>query len=81
MIQKAKSAGVQFKDNWQENIAPDPADRKSLHESRQGVWKLWNPVDRQIPKNSLIHQNVMDRIDAGIGYNPENLPDNYQVVG
>ena len=81
MIQKAKSAGVKFKDNWQENIAPDPVAGKALHESRQGSWKLWKPVARHIPENALIHQSVMDRINAGIGYHPENLPDNYQVVG
>jgi len=80
MIQKAESAGVKFKENWQENIAPDPTAKNALHESRQTFWKFWKPVQRHISENSLIHQSVIDRIKAGIGYNPPNLPDNYRVV-
>ncbi len=80
MIQKAEAAGVIFKKNWQQNIAPDPAEKNGMHESRKYFWKLWNPVQRHIPENSLIHQSVFDRIDAKIGYNPKNLPKNFTVA-
>jgi hypothetical protein len=80
MIQKAEAAGVIFKKDWKQNIAPDPADKNSMHESRKYFWKLWNPVQRHIPENSVIHQSVFDRIDAKIGYNPKNLPKNFTVA-
>jgi len=36
---------------WKQNTAPDPADRNSMHESRKYFWKLWDTVQRNIPKN------------------------------
>ncbi|MEA2061033.1 MAG: DUF2235 domain-containing protein [Thermodesulfobacteriota bacterium] len=80
MIQKAESAGIKFKETWQKNIAPYPTAKNAIHESRQSFWKFWKPVQRHIFENSLIHQSVMDRINAVIGYNPNNLPDKFKVV-
>jgi len=80
MIQKAQAAGVIFKENWQDDIAPDPTAKNAMHDSRQKAWKLWPPVDRRIPEKAFIHQSVMDRINAGIGYRPGNLPHNCTIV-
>ncbi len=80
MIEKAQSAGVLFKNTWAQGINPDPTDKKAIHESRKNLWKIWKPLLRNIPENSLIHQSVFDRIDADIGYHPENLPEKFTVV-
>ena len=73
MIHKAESAGVQFKENWQQNVHPDPTAENALHNSRKGFWKLWKPVSRNIPEKALVHQSTLDRINADIGYKPKNL--------
>ena len=80
MIRRAERAGLRLKPNWERNIKPAPTDKASQHESRKGLWKLWRPVQRQIPDGSLIHQSVIERMQAGIGYQPLNLPPTYTVV-
>jgi len=34
---------------------------------------------RFIPRGALLHQSVVERIDAGIGYRPVNLPETWRV--
>ena len=82
MLLKAKAAGLRLRDGWdsKEKINPDPTHKKSLHESREGFYRLWRKVQRKIPEKALIHQSVFDRINAGIGYNPSNLPQASSIV-
>lgn len=49
-----------------------------------GRWKLFGlylPLaePRLIPENSILHQSVLDRIAARIGYAPINLPRTYRI--
>ena len=71
---------VRFKENRLQNVHLNPTAQNALHNSRTGLWKLWKPVSRTIPKNALVHQSAMDRINADIGYNPKNLPNSCTVV-
>ena len=82
MLLKAKAAGIHLHDGWdsKKRIDPNPTHEKSQHESREGFYRLWWKVQRKIPENSLIHHSVFDRMNAGIGYNPSNLPKAYSTV-
>ncbi len=82
MLLKADAAGIRLRDGWdsKEKINPDPTDKDLKHESREGFYRLWRKVQRTIPEDALIHQSVFERIDAGIGYNPSNLPEAYSIV-
>ncbi len=80
MMWRSYRAGLRLKSNWRDGLETDPTDSKSLHESRTGLWKLWPAVHRDIPEGALVHQSVVDRINAGLGYNPLNLPRKYTVI-
>ena len=82
MLLKADAAGIRLRDGWdsKERINPDPTDKDSQHESREGFYRLWRKVQRTIPEDALIHHSVFERINAGIGYNPSNLPKAYSIV-
>ena len=52
-----------------------------IHDSRTGLWRLWRPMRRAIPKDALVHESVRDRIkDEKVGYKPRNLPESYTTV-
>ena len=79
LLENAQSTGMILRESWKKDLTTDAADIESQHESRKGLWKAWPPVSRNIPDNSLIHQSVIDRINAGIGYQPKNLPENHRT--
>lgn len=74
MLLKAKGAGIRLRPGWEENVRPSPTDKDAQHESRKGLWRIWRPVQRTIPKGALIHESVKKRMEAGISYDPPNLP-------
>jgi len=80
MLQRAIDSGMLVKPDWEKNINPDSIDIQAQHESRKYFWKLWPKVSRPIPENAKIHQSILDRIEANIGYAPTNLPKKYTVV-
>ncbi|MDW7692049.1 DUF2235 domain-containing protein [Flammeovirgaceae bacterium SG7u.111] len=77
MMDKAQAAGLKLKDGWEKKLKQD-CHCKS-HESREGFWKVWKAVMRQIPENSLIHKSVVDRMNKNPAYRPI-LPANFEVV-
>jgi uncharacterized protein (DUF2235 family) len=80
MLARAEQRGLRLKDGWREALHPQPDDPAAQHESRAGWWKLWEPVQRPIPPGSLVHQSVLDRMQAVRYYAPRNLPHDHRVV-
>lgn len=83
ILKKAEAAGLRLREKWEAvcKLNPAPTDPKAQHESRTRLWKLWPAEQRYIPAASLIHQSAFERKEAGVGYNPTNLPKVYTVVG
>ena len=80
MLEKAQAKGLRLKPNWDDKLAPDPLGQ--IHDSRTGLWRLWRPMRRAIPKDALVHESVRDRIKhEKVGYKPGNLPESYTTVG
>ncbi len=77
MMDKAAAAGLRLHPHWQQDLRQDC--RGALHPSRVGAWKLLGKSRRRIPPGALVHQSVLDRMAAGLGYMPE-LPADYRVA-
>ncbi len=76
MMDKVSDPKVRLRmnDGWQDKLSQDPVG--TMHDSWDDwKWRFWKPVDRPIPPGAIVHKSVQDRIDAGIGYEPPNLPD------
>ncbi|MHC4179954.1 MAG: DUF2235 domain-containing protein [Planctomycetota bacterium] len=80
MLENAEQAGLRLKPGWKTKTNPDPTGKNAQHESWEGFWRLWPRVRREIPEGALIHQSVVDRIGANVGYDPPNLPKQYSIV-
>ena len=80
MMRHAVKAGLRLKPNWEAGLAPDPAAKDALHQSRKGFWRLWRKVHRDIPNGAKVHRSAEDRLNAGVGYSLSNLPEQYEVV-
>jgi uncharacterized protein (DUF2235 family) len=76
MMDNASNCGLLLKDGWQNRLAQKATG--DIHNSRKGIWKLWKPVDREIPDGSKIHGSVFDRIEKS-DYHP-NIPKNHEKV-
>ena len=64
---------------WKTWIGKDTYATGLLHQSRNGFWKLWSPVKREIPAGANIHRSVLDRMDKVEAYNP-TLPQDFYVT-
>ena len=80
MLGKAEGAGLHLREGWESAMNPRPDHVESQHDSRKGFWKLWRPVQREIPEGALVHESVSRRIQAVASYAPSNLPEKYEVV-
>ena len=79
MLEKAKDQGLHLRRNWATNLNPDPSG--TMHDSRQGLWSIWRPATRNIPRSALIHKSVFERQNNPDNkYQPQNLPDEYTTV-
>ena len=79
MLTKAEEQGLRLKPQCRSKLKPDSSGL--YHESRTGwFWRIWRPVLRPIPRGSLIHESVVNRQHAAIGYDPKNIPDEQKVV-
>ena len=78
MLENAKNKGLRLKEDWANELNPDPSDL--IHESRTGLWRIWRPAVRRIPEGAKIHKSVFDRMNSQTNYQPQNLPDNYKEV-
>ena len=78
LLGKAEAQGLLLKEGWRKLISPCMECRAddTMHESYAGLWKLWRPVRRSIPEGAKVHRSVKQRKEAGIGYDPPNLPEN-----
>ena len=80
LLGRAEAAGMRLRPGWDANCRPDPTAGNAQHQSRTRWWRLLPKVQREIPEGAKIHQSVIDRMGAGIGYEPPNLPERYVVV-
>ncbi len=49
------------------------------YKARKKKWRIPRGARRAIPEGSVVHSSVVARMQAKIGYSPENLPKNYTV--
>ncbi|MBI2791188.1 MAG: DUF2235 domain-containing protein [Gammaproteobacteria bacterium] len=79
MLKKAQSKGLFLKDNWEDQVHPDPLGK--MHESYNLWWKIIGPGSktRTILPNSLIHRSVFTRMEHNNNYHPA-LPNDYTIV-
>ena len=77
LMDRAADCGLRLRPGWQRVLEQDAAG--VLHASRVGWWRLWRPVEREIPEGSRIHRSVVDRMEAVAEYRP-TLPDQYAVA-
>ncbi len=79
MLEKAVAAGVRLRDGWQQAEELHPYSCGVLHESWISYWRLWTPLQREIPPGAKIHRSVLERREGCYDYDPP-LPDKYEVV-
>jgi uncharacterized protein (DUF2235 family) len=77
MMDKAVKCGVRLKEDWQKGLCQNYSGK--MHESRKGLWNIWDEVIREIPEGAKIHQSVLDRIEKE-KYTLKNLPNKYKKV-
>ncbi len=73
MMDSAIKCGLKAKEDYKKDINQNYKDK--IHNSRKSFWKLWSKTQREIPKNALIHNSVLDRKNAIKSYNPNNVKD------
>lgn len=78
MLDNAKNCGLELKEGYEATIKQNPIDK--IHNSREGLWKIWSKAIRKIPENSKIHQSVIDRMKLISDYKPSNLPNDYEII-
>lgn len=78
MIAKAQEHGVSFHKDRVAEFEPNPAG--TLHDSRSGLWRVRDAVERDIPAGAKVHTTVLQRRDAVAEYDPANLPEEFQPV-
>ncbi len=78
MIAKAQQHGVYFQHDRIAEFEPDPAG--TLHDSRSGLWKVRDAVEREIPEGAKVHTTALQRRDAVAEYDPANLPEDVEPV-
>ena len=68
--------GGLYKDNVKQDF------NEKIHNSRTSLWKLWSKVDREIPKNTLIHKSIFNRRNINKSYISSILKENnsYEVA-
>ena len=77
MLAKAAAAGLRLA---RRPLRLEPSAHGALHRSRVGPWRLWRPVQRQIPEGAKIHRSVFDRMHRDYdGYEP-SLPVKVDIV-
>lgn len=76
LLENGEAAGLRLKDRWKSMLSPDPLG--PAHESRVGWWRIWRPVQREIPEGSKVHQSVRLRIEQ-LGERPP-LPSAHHFV-
>ena len=81
MLRHAENAGLRLKPGWEARHLPNPSDPAAMHQSRKKGWKIWRKVHRDIPEGSKIHVSAIERMEAGVGYSPSNLPSSRTVIG
>ena len=57
---------------------PDALDQ--IHNSRSGFWRLRSSRTRKIASGTLFHRSVEQRLSGNVGYNPKNLPSDFEYV-
>ena len=80
MLKRAQDKGLRLKEGSLDSLNPDPSGQ--INESRNGLWRIWRPAARHIPKFAKIHESVFTRMGSSAnGYRPSNLPAQYRKVG
>lgn len=77
MMDKALKCGLNLKKDWKDCLNQNA--RGMMHNSRTKLWRIWRPVDREIPKDAKIHQSVIDRMNGNGNYKP-SLPKGHKAV-
>ena len=73
MMERAESAGLCFRQDWQKGLKPSPHGK--IKQSRVWQWWLLPRQMRIIPDPAQVHPSVFDRINDGrILYQPKNVP-------
>jgi len=78
MIECAEYHGVGFQKDRVSEFPPNPTGK--MHESCTGFWELRGAEKRIIPEGANIHESAITRMQADIGYKPENLPGKYNRI-
>ncbi len=72
MIDHAYAQGAKFKASAIKALKKDPGGM--LHDSYDGIWKVFGTRQRRIAKSAKIHVSVQERMQS-TSYRPANLPD------
>lgn len=79
MLEHAQSKGLRVREGALDELNPDPSGM--LHQSRNGMWRIFRPRVRHIPECSKLHESVFSRVeDPANSYRPGNLPNQYQKI-
>ncbi len=79
MLNHARNAGMLLEPEKLAEFKGDPHDH--IHQSYSGFWKLLGKAVRPISDGAKIHESVFERRDREAnGYQPKNLPKNFQKV-
>ena len=79
MLGKACACGLRVDRDRLARYAPDPHDL--AHESYGGFWRLRGSEKRAIPPGAKVHASVGERMGRSAnGYEPDNLPAEYETV-
>jgi uncharacterized protein (DUF2235 family) len=79
MIDRAYKHGLNFKARAVNKLKQDPCGM--LHNSYDGIWKVFGTRVRSIAKSATVHAPTKERVQEMEGYNPTNLPEapNYET--
>lgn len=71
MLDRAEAHGLRTRASVRATLAPDPGAPMNRNKP---LWRLLGSRERSIPADAEIHGSVRERVAAGIGYDPGNLP-------
>ena len=74
MIRHAYLHGLRVKQSAMRKLKKNPAGK--IHDSYQGIWKLFGKRLRSIGNTANVHSSVKKRLQRRTSYKPVNLPDN-----